>query len=183
MSTRAADLDAEREIDLARWRDAALARWWIVAAGIVAGIGLGAVYSLAGGSVYEASVLIAPGQPFTPNGSPVLSYQSSPRAINEIVTSQSALERASSRAHIPVSELRGHVSTSTVATGAGSAASRGSVLIRITVQLHKPKRAEDAANALADVVVSDTTGPYVQRSIRSYENRIKSFNNRLASVE
>src|SRR5581483_10534943 len=74
------DAGAEREIDLSRWKQAAVERWWIVAAGLVAGVVVGALYSLSGGSVWEASVLVAPGQPFTPSGSPVLSYQSSPRS-------------------------------------------------------------------------------------------------------
>jgi uncharacterized protein involved in exopolysaccharide biosynthesis len=179
----AADLEAEREIDLSRWRDAVVRQWWVVVAGLVAGIVVGAVYSLSGGSVHKASVLIAPGQPFTPNGSPVLSYQSSPRSINEIVTSQSALERAAAKAHMPINELRGNVSTQTVSTGLGSTASRGSVLIRVTVQGHKAKRVEDAANALGVIVVRDTTGPYVRKSIQSYQNQIARLTRRLAAVE
>ena len=95
----ATDLGAEREIDLSRWRDALVNRWWLVAAGLVAGILVGGVYSLSGGSVWEASVLLSPGQAFSPNGSPVLVYQSSPRSINEIATSESALERAAAKAH------------------------------------------------------------------------------------
>jgi capsular polysaccharide biosynthesis protein len=158
-------------------------QWWILVAGVAAGVVLGAIYSLSGGSVYQASVLVAPGQPFTPNGSPVLSYQSSPRAIHEIVTSQSALERAAQRAGVPVSELRGNVSTQTVSTGLGSTASRGSALIRVTVQGHKRQRVEDAANALGEIVVADTTGPYVEQSIRAYQNDIARFNRRLVSVE
>src|ERR1700674_4004153 len=105
------DLGAEREIDLGRWKQAAVERWWLVAAGLVAGIVVGALYSLSGGSVYQASVLIAPGQPFSPTGAPVLNYQSSPRAIEHLVTGESALTRAAAKAGIGVDKLRGHVST------------------------------------------------------------------------
>src|SRR5690242_5281313 len=105
------DAGVEREIDLSRWKQAAVERWWFVAAGLVAGAVIGALYSLSGGSVWQASVLIAPGQPFSPSGSPVLSYQSSPRAIDVLVTSESALERAAATAHMPVGKLRGNVST------------------------------------------------------------------------
>src|SRR5579872_685062 len=122
--------DAEREVDLSRWRAALVARWWIVAAGLVAGAIVGGLYSLSGGSVWEASTLVAPGQAFSPNGSPVLVYQSSPRAINEIVTSESALTRAAAVAHVPVGALRNHVATESVQTGAGSNAARGAVLIK-----------------------------------------------------
>jgi len=175
------DAGAEREIDLGRWKQAAAERWWLVAAGLVAGVIVGAVYSLSGGSVWQASVLIAPGQAFSPNGSPVLVYQSSPRNINDIATSESALERVARKAHLPVSDLRGHVSTQSLSTGLGSSASRGSNLIRITVRLHKPKRAEDAANALGQVVIADTTSQYVRSSIRTYQSKIASYTRQLAS--
>jgi uncharacterized protein involved in exopolysaccharide biosynthesis len=174
------DLGAEREIDLGRWKQAAVERWWLVAAGLVAGAVLGALLAISGGSVYEASVLLAPGQPFSPQGSPVLSYQSSPRAIQQLVTSESALKRAAKVAGIGVESLRGHVSTQTVSTGAStSAASRGATLIRITVQLHKPRHAEDAANALGRIVVSDTTSSYVKQSIDQYTTRIANYSEQL----
>jgi capsular polysaccharide biosynthesis protein len=180
--TAVTDLDAEREIDLARWKQAAIERWWLVAAGLVAGVVVGAVYSLSGGSVWQASVLIAPGQPFTPSGSPVLSYQSSPRSIEVLVTSESALKRAAAAAHVPVGKLRGHVSTQSVSTGLGSAASRGSNLIRITVQLSKPRHAEDVANALGNIVIADTTSPYVKKSIATYLSKEKRYNAQLTSL-
>jgi hypothetical protein len=170
------DPGAEREIDLGRWKQAAIEHWWLVAAGLVAGIVVGALYSLSGGSVYQASVLLAPGQPFSPQGSPVLSYQSSPRAIEKLVTGESALKRAAKTAGIGVGALRGHISTQTVATGASSStASRGAVLIEITVQLHKPKHAEDAANALGNIVVTDTTSSYVKQSIDGFAVKIKDY--------
>ena len=180
--TAVTDAGAEREIDLSRWKQAAVERWWLVAAGLVAGVVVGAVYSLSGGSVWQASVLIAPGQAFSPNGSPVLVYQSSPRNINEIATSESALRRVAAKAHVPVSELRGHVSTQSLSTGLGTSASRGSNLIRLTVRLHKPKRAEDAANALGAVVIQDTTSQYVQSSIRSFQSKLASYNRQLESI-
>src|SRR5262249_15681921 len=141
------DADAEREIDLGRWKRAAVERWWIVAAGAVAGVVVGALYSLSGGSVWEASVLMAPSQAFSPNGSPVLGYQSSPRGNNETATAATPLQRVASQAHVSVAKLRGHVTTSTVSTGQGSTASRGSSLIRLTVQLPKAKETAAAADA------------------------------------
>jgi uncharacterized protein involved in exopolysaccharide biosynthesis len=177
------DLGAEREIDLGRWKQAAIERWWLVAAALVAGIIVGALYSLSGGSVYQASVLLAPGQPFSPTGAPVLNYQSSPRAIEKLVTGESALKRAAKAAGIGVGALRGHVSTQTVATGASSStASRGAVLLEITVQLAKPKHAEDAANALGTIVRADTS-PYVQQSITAYATKISNYEAQLAALQ
>jgi len=177
------DAGVEREIDLGRWKQAAVERWWLVAAGLVIGAIIGALYSLAGGSVWEASVLIAPGQPFSPQGSPVLSYTSSPRGIEQVVTSQAALKRAARAAGIGVGALQGHVSTTTVSTGASSStASRGATLIRITVQLHKPKHAEDAANALGQIVRNDTS-PYVKQSLAAYATQIASFESQLSQLQ
>ncbi|HZU85390.1 MAG TPA: hypothetical protein VE987_20805 [Polyangiaceae bacterium] len=182
MST--ADLGAEREIDLSRWKQAAVERWWVVVGGLVAGAVVGYLLALSGGSVYEASALVAPGQAFSANGSPVLTYQSSPRGIQAIVTGESAIERAAAAAHMPVSELRGHVTTSTVSTGASaSTAARGSNLIQITVQAQKKKWAEDAANALLGVVVTDTEGQYVKKSIAIYNSKIASYNAQLDSLQ
>jgi uncharacterized protein involved in exopolysaccharide biosynthesis len=180
--TTASDVGAEREIDLAGLGRRLVARWWIVAAGGIAGAVIGALLALSSGSVYRASALIAPGQPLGPGGQPVLTYQASPTTIADIVTSEAALEDAAGRAGMPVGELRGHVTTETVETGVGSANSRAAVLIRITVELHKRTRAEDAANALAAIVIRDTTSIYVRRSITTYERRISNYNAQLTSL-
>lgn len=178
----AQDLGSEREIDLARWGDAVVRRWWLVAAGLLAGVIGGAILSLSGGSVYEASVLVAPGQAFSPSGAPVLNYLSSPRGINELVTSESTLKSAARKAHVEVGQLRGHVSTQSVETGAGSSAARGAVLIRITVQLHQAKKTQAAADALAAIVVRDTTSSYVQKSVGVVETAIAGYRNELRSL-
>jgi uncharacterized protein involved in exopolysaccharide biosynthesis len=178
----ATDLGAEREIDLRGWWDALLARWWIVAAGLVVGLVIGGLYSLSGGSAYTATAEIAPGQPLAPGGQPVLTYQSSPTTIQNIVTAEDSLKRAAAQAHMSVGELRGNVTTSTVATGIGAASSRAAVLIDITVQLHKMKRAEDAANALASIVQTDTTSIYVKQSIATYKSKIANYTKQIASL-
>jgi capsular polysaccharide biosynthesis protein len=180
--TAVTDLDAEREIDLGRWKQAAVERWWLVAAGLVAGVVVGAILSLAGGSVYQASVLIAPGQAFSPNGAPVLNYLSSPRGINDLVTSESTLKAAGERAHVSVTKLRGHVSTQTVLTGAGNVASRGAVLVKITVQLHQAKKTEDAANALGQIVKRETTSKYVSESVAVVQTAITGYQKQLGAL-
>jgi capsular polysaccharide biosynthesis protein len=177
-----ADSGIEREIDLARWRRALARRWWIAAAGVVVGLVVGGVFSLSGGSVYEASVLLAPSQAFSPNGSPVLSYTSSPRSIDTLASSESTLAEVAKQAHVSEEQLRGHVITSTVATGVASTAARGSVLIQITVQLPKPAEATAAANALGAIVAKESTGPYVVQSIKTLEQDLQSNEAQVASV-
>lgn len=176
MSTPAdPNLGPEREVDLARWRGALLARWWLPVGGAAAGVLIGAVLSLSGGTVFKASVLISPGQAFSPSGAPVLSYNSSPKGINTLLTSESVLKQAAKAAGIGVGQLRGHVSTAPVSTGAGSAANRGSVLVRITVQLHKAKPAERAANELGRVVIAQSKGDYVKASVDVLEQSITGY--------
>jgi capsular polysaccharide biosynthesis protein len=74
------------------------------------------------------------------------------------------------------------VSTQSLSTGLGSSASRGSNLIKLTVRLHRPKRAEDAANALGQVLIADTTSNYVRSSIRTYQSKVASYTKQLASL-
>ena len=67
-------------------------------------------------------------------------------------------------------ELSGHVTGSTVDQGSGTAstADTNSILVQITVTLNKPKRAEDAANAIAAIIKRVTTSNYVRQSIAIY---------------
>jgi uncharacterized protein involved in exopolysaccharide biosynthesis len=180
---REVELDAEREIDLSRWRRAAAERWWIVLVGVVAGALIGGIFSLGDSGVYRASVLLAPGQAYTPSGSPTLSWLSSPRNINEVVNSEAALKEAAAAAGIPVAQLRGNVTTEEIETGVGAQAIRSAVLIRVTVQLNRARKAELAANALGDVVVDRTTSEYVRRAIGTYQRQLQAYDRQLVSLE
>lgn len=177
------DYDAEREVDLSRWRAAVAARWWLLVAGVVAGGLLGAVLSLGGGSVYKATSLMSLGQPFSPTGSaPVNSFSTNPRAVSEIVRSESAIKQAAAAAHVGPGALRGHVSVGTVGTQTGAGATRSAPLITVTVQLGKPKRAEDAANELAKIVKERTTDPYVGTKIRTFNRSLESYQSQLDAL-
>ena len=177
------DVAAEREIDLGRWKQAVVDRWWIVVGGLVAGAVIGGLYSLSGGSVYQASVLLVPSQAFSPSGAPVLSYQSSPRAINELATEPSTLARVAKTAHASASQLSSHVATTTITTGAGSTAARGAVLIKITVQLPKADETSRAADALGAFIARASTGTYVYQSIKTLQQDLASNTAQLASVQ
>jgi uncharacterized protein involved in exopolysaccharide biosynthesis len=181
----AADLEAEREIDLRSWLDALRSRWWIAVAGLVIGVIVGGFYSLSGGTTYTATALIARGQAFNPAGNTsVLSYLSSPSAIQALATSETALHYAAARAGMSVGELRGHVSTATVGEqGQTAAQNSNSVLVQISVALNRPKRAEDAANALAEIVKRQTTSGYVLQSIGIYKIRLANFAQRLKTLQ
>jgi hypothetical protein len=178
-----ADFDAEREIDLRRVWAGIRAHWWIVVAGVVVGIVLGGLYSLSGGNAWEATAKLAPGQAFSPGGnSPVLTYLTNQAAINSIATSPATIEEAAAKAGVTPRALRGRVSTSAV-NSAGTAATRTAVLVDITVRLNKKKKAEDAANAVAEVVRRTTTSRYVNQSIAIYATRINNYNARLRTLQ
>ena len=87
-----ADLDSEREVDLARYGWAILSRWWLVLAAIALGAVIGWLVSVGGGDVYQARATVYPGQPLTPSSnSQIQSLQTNPSTINQIVKSESVV--------------------------------------------------------------------------------------------
>jgi uncharacterized protein involved in exopolysaccharide biosynthesis len=177
-----ADLDAEREIDLARWRRALTALWWLPAAGLVLGAVVGLLFTVGGTTSYKATTLISLGQPVSPGGVLIASYATNPRAISEITSSASAQNQAAHEAGIHPGVLRGKVSVGVVGVATGVGAARTAPLIALNVQGKIGKRTEDAANALARIVVADTTAPYVGTKIRTYEQVLNTVNKQLASI-
>ncbi len=110
------DPDAEREVDLRSVWERIAARWWLPVLGLVLGAVVGFALALGGGKVYEAETLVAMGQPFSPNGgAPVQAFLTNPRAVSEIIRSESALRRAANAADLPLRALRGNVSSATSA--------------------------------------------------------------------
>ena len=177
-----ADLDAEREIDLARWRRALAALWWLPVAGLVVGAIVGLVFSLGGSTSYKASSLISLGQPVSPGGVVIASFATNPRAISEITSSASAQDEAAKTAGLQPGVLRGHVSVGTVGTATGAGAARTTPLIALTVSGKNGARIAAAADALAKIVVERTTAPYVGTKIRTYNSVLATTNKQLASI-
>ena len=146
MTTPAPDLEAEREIDLARWRSAVTRRWGWLLAGLVLGAIVGVLVTLRGGSNYQASALVSLGQPTTPGGAVINDYGQNPRAISQIVSSASAQDEAEQVAGMSRRALRGHVSVSQVGSATGAGAARVTPLIEVTVSGANRAKVEAAAN-------------------------------------
>ncbi|MFL5926226.1 MAG: hypothetical protein ACJ77E_04760 [Gaiellaceae bacterium] len=177
----AVDLDAEREIDLARWRRALVALWWLPVAGLVVGGILGVLVSARGSQTYKATPLISLGQPTAPGGALVNGFGTTPSAVQQLVTSESAEREAEAAAGLRPGSLRGHVTVSQLDPVTLQGA-RPSPLILLTVDGKRPAQIEKAANALARLVVVRTTAAYVGLKIRTFQETLNHVTDQIASI-
>jgi hypothetical protein len=174
LSSPNVDLDAEQEVDLGRYWGAIVARWWLPVLGLVAGALIGYVISLGGKEVWKASSTVYLGASYSPVGGVFLQGpQANPATASTIARAESSIDAAAAQASMRASDLRGHVSTQAISTGAGATTVRttGNPLVRITVQSSTRRRAQAAANALATIVV-DRLAPYADRKIETLKQRI-----------
>jgi hypothetical protein len=184
------DVDAEREVDLgSAWRRIA-ARWWLPVAGIVVGAVLGLLVSLGGGDVYQAKTLLYLGQPFTPGGgSQIVSLQTNPKAVSEIIRSEAAILKAAEASGLRPAQLRGNV-TSTPIVQAGQIQNRAlSPLVEVVVRTPKKLAAEKAAASFAQSVIDGIAG-YVDNKmvllagdIAATKASIETANERIAAAQ
>jgi uncharacterized protein involved in exopolysaccharide biosynthesis len=168
------EVDAEQEVDLGRYWSAIVARWWLPLLGLIAGAFVGYLISLGGKEVWKASATVYLGASYSSIGGVFLQGpQANPSTAGTIARAESSIERAAARAGIRAGDLRGHVSTQAISTGAGSTVVRatGNPLVRITVQASTRRRAQVAANALANVVV-ERLSPYADRKIETLKAQI-----------
>lgn len=165
----------EQEVDLGKWWGAIVARWWLPVLGLVVGAFIGYLVSLGGKEVWKASANVYLGASYSPVGGVFLQGpQANPSTAGTIARAESSIEAAAARAGMRASELRGHVSTQAISTGAGSSSlvrTTGNPLVKITVQASTRRRAAAAANGLASVVV-DRLAPYADRKIDTLKQRI-----------
>jgi uncharacterized protein involved in exopolysaccharide biosynthesis len=173
----------EQEVDFARYGGLLARRWWLPVAGLVLGCIVGALLAASGGHVWKASALLSLGQPYTPGGgSPVTSFATNPRAVNEIIRSESALRQAARAAGLHVSELRGKVSSGQVGNATGAGSTRAVPLIELTVQGARPAKVEKAAAELAQIVIRRTTEPYVGTKLKALQVSLDSIQAELNTV-
>jgi hypothetical protein len=174
LSAREPDLDAEQEVDLGRYWDAVVARWWLPLVGLLVGALIGYLISLGGGQVWKASSNVYVGASYSVIGGALLQGpQANPSTVGTIARAESSIERAAVQAGMRASQLRGNVSTQTISTGVGANIVRttGNPLVRITVEAPTRRKAQVAANALANVVVERLSG-YADRKIDTLKSRI-----------
>ena len=175
MSARTPDPEAEQEVDLGRYWGTIVAHWWLPLLGLIVGAFIGYLISLGGKQVWKASASVYLGASYSPVGGVFLQGpQANPATAGTIARSESTIEAAAAKAGMRAGDLRGHISTQTISTGAGSTTAvrtTGNPLVRITVQASTRRRAQIATNALAGIVVK-RLAPYADRKIVSLQQRI-----------
>jgi uncharacterized protein involved in exopolysaccharide biosynthesis len=176
-----ADLEAEQEVDLASVWQRIKTRWWLPVLGAVVGAFIGLVLALSGGEVWRAETIVYLGQPFAPlGGGQIQSLATNPRTVGEIVRSQSAVDAAAEESGIPASQLRSSISTKEL-TPIGQA--RGiNPLMEISVKASGPRKAELAADTLAERVVENVS-LYVEQKVELLERQVAVSGAQLAAVE
>ena len=175
---------AEQEVDFRQYWSALVARWWLPLLGLIVGAFLGYLISLGGKEVWKASASVYLGASYSPVGGVFLQGpQANPSTAGTIARAESSIDAAASRADMRAGDLRGHVSTQAISTGAGSSLVRttGNPLVRITVQASTARRAAAAANALAGVVV-DRLATYADRKIETLNQRIADDQTQIDSI-
>ena len=177
------DLDDEREVDLRSAWQRISARWWLPVGGLAVGIVAGVLLALGGGQVWRAETLLALGQPFSPNGgAPVQAFLTNPRAVSEIIGSESALKAAAAAADLRVGQLRGRVSTQTVGATGAAARTTGASLVTIGVEGDAPGKVERASDSLARTVIQRTSAQYVDSKIGTFKLQLDSIQDQLNSL-
>jgi uncharacterized protein involved in exopolysaccharide biosynthesis len=183
LDRRRVDLDDEREVDLRSAWQRISARWWLPVGGLAVGIVAGVLLALGGGQVWRAETLLALGQPFSPNGgAPVQAFLTNPRAVSEIIGSESALKAAAAAADLRVGQLRGRVSTQTVGATGAAARTTGASLVTIGVEGDAPGKVERASDSLARTVIQRTSAQYVDSKIETFKLQLDSIQDQLNSL-
>jgi capsular polysaccharide biosynthesis protein len=173
--------EAEREIDLSRYWWAIVARWWLVAGAVAAGIVIGYLVSLGGGTVFQSKATVYLGQPLTPTGAAqVQGLQTNPSTVGQIVRSRSVVAAVASAVDIPADALRNGISSRPVS---GSVARLGQTpLVEITVRGPWRRQGAEAANLLADEVVERVSG-YAATKIEQLRTLLASQDQGIAATD
>jgi hypothetical protein len=177
------ELDAEQEVDVRHYWSRLALRWWLPLAGLVLGMALGYILSLGAGQVYRAEALLYLGQPFSPTGNaPVQGLATNASTVDRIARSESALKEAARESGMPLSQLRGGVSTQTITGARGLLRAGQTPLVELSVTGEGRGRVARAANALAERVV-ERVSVYPDVKIDTYERQLTGVNRELSSLD
>lgn len=185
MSTPNVDLEAEQEVDLGRYWSAIVARWWLPVAGLLVGAVVGYLLSLGGKQVWNASSTVYLGASYSIIGGNLLQGpQANPSTVGTIANAQDSVAQAAAQAGMRPDDLRGRISTQTISTGAGASTLRvtANPLVRLTVQASTRRKAQVAANTLAQIVV-DRLSPFADKKIAGLQERVTGDQQQIDAIQ
>ena len=185
MSTRDVDPDAEQEVDLGRYWSAIVARWWLPLLGLVVGVIVGYLISLGGKQVWNASSTVYLGASYSIIGGNLLQGpQANPATVGTIARAQDSIAQAAAKAGMRASDLQGNVSTKSISTGAGASTLRvtANPLVRLIVQAPTRRKAQVAANTLAQIVVLRLS-PFADKKIAGLQERIDADQQQIDAIQ
>ena len=175
----AADLDAEREVDFGRYARRIAGKWWLLLIGLVVGAVVGYLYGQTGGSTYQAQATVYLGQPLSLQLTPIQTLSSDPSGVAAIARSQAIVNEVSQQVGIPPAKLRRNISASVL--GERNRQTTNVALIGITVRGSDGAKVEDAANQIAEKVVTSTSN-YADAKTESLQQRLDAQQDQLDSL-
>ncbi|GEM_PF-477458 len=178
----AVELDAEEEIDLGRYWRAILARWWLLVLGLIVGAAVGLLATTGQSRSYGARTLVYLGQPFAPGGTtPIQNLQTRIGIVGQFALTRRTVNEVAQEAGIRPAVLRARISTKTLAASSRARADQLTPLLEIRVRDLPPRKAVDAADALARVIV-DEVSAYVDVKLGTYQARLDRNKRELKKV-
>ncbi len=170
------------DVDLGAYFHAVARLWWLVVllavVGAIAGYGIAKVAT----RTYSATATVYLGQPTDANGNAVNSVPSNPRAAEQIASGSAVLSQVVSQLHgeIKLGALRRGL-TVTVPASAIKSTTTPSNIVSVIVVSRSRKKAADAANAVAQLLVS-RLGAYPDAKIALFEQQITATQAQLAAT-
>jgi hypothetical protein len=174
------DRAAELEIDLRRvWRSV-LCRWWLPLIGLLVGAFLGLFVPFGRGKQWQATSDVYLGTPIA-TGEPILSPPTSVGLATAFINSPYPLRHASRVSGVPVSRLRGTISTKQIVGVTGTTIGQPAPILQITVIGSNARQTQAAANDLAKSVVARVQ-PYTAQKIKIIKGRLAQEQGQIAAT-
>src|SRR5919199_1141483 len=172
--------ELEDEVDLGRYWASVAARWWLPLVGLVLGALVGYLIAVGGGSTYRGQAVVSLGTPLAVGGGILPSVQTNATAVRQIVAAQSTKERVARDAGLRTGQM---TVSATPAAGGTTAKGVPNTLFAITVKAPSPRKAGQAANELARIVVQTISDHYVNPKIATLNAQVQADEAELASLD
>ena len=177
------------DIDLGAYFRAVGRLWWLVVLLAVVGAFAGYAIAKTAAHTYSATSAIYLGQPTDANGNAIAGLPSNPRAAQQILQGGDVLKEAVARLHgeVKLGTLR-HAKVTTPPAATKSTTTPVN-LVSITVVSRSAKKSADAANALAQVLVSRLNAfsnakiALLEQQISAAQSQLVATSARLAAAQ